>query len=304
MVQLAYKLHQVTHNTTTIKGITNETLTPGIEQYVMQGGGSLDPFNIVTEKADQKASFITEDLKVALDLSFLTPLAITSGALGKMYFRKLADGGVYAGANDILVTINKGMMYLKSISAKQFGHAAAQYEILPTFDGTNVPLLVTNASTAPTLERDTVLWGLGNLIINSTDIPNNSMDFDAGINVKPEGSKGYLFNTECFTISRNPMFTFQNFDLSRLIAAGISPLVGATSTGNVVVTLRKFTIGGGTHVADATEEHIKFTMTGAAITPTEIVGNSGALATIGLVIKPVYDGSNSLIAIDTTAAAT
>lgn len=303
MVQKAYKIHQLTIDADTIKGISDSNISSGIETFMMQGGGSLDPFHAVSTKADEMATFATSDLKVALDRSGMTPYKITGtgASLAKLYCRQLADGGVFTGgANDMSFIVNKGLVYLKSISAQQFATATAQYEVIPTFDGTNSPIVISDVATAPTLSRDDSLWTIGKVVVNGTAIPVVSINYDSGFLFDKKGSDGFLFNTEVFTLARNPTFTIGIHDVSRLKPAGISPLIGAYSGGSVIVYLRKYLNGGGM-VPDGTAEHIKFTMTGAQITSQGVTAQSGATANLELKITPIYDATNAIIVIDTAS---
>lgn len=307
MVQKALKaVHHILHNSVTYRGIVSSNFTSGIEQYNLQGGGAHDPSNVITTKNDQGYNFTSTDLKILLDVCGLAPVAITGVTTDtfKFYMRELADGGVFTGSTtDLIGTINLATMYLRNISATQFGGPAiATYDVVPKYDGTNSPIALTQG-TAPTLTRDAVAWGMGTLKINSVDIPIQSINFDMGLQMEKRGSAGLIYNTECFTVSRNPVIRFGILNALQLLPAGLSPLIGANAPGTVLFTFRKFAMGGG-FVANATEEHISFSIANAVISCQGTGGSGNGLAELELVVTPVYDASTAIIVMDTTAAIT
>ena len=304
MVQKAYKAGECSHNTTVIKGIIDSNFSPNVELFDLQGGGALDPFNNVSLKSDQTLGFTTTDIASFLDLCGIGGLAISGSALFKQYYRLLADGGtVTGGSTDVLLTVNKGLLSFGSISCQQFGYASLIANVTPTFDGTNAPIVVTATGTTPTQTRQTEVFTVGTLSANGTAVPIVSMNLDLGLRIEKIGSDGHPYNTECFIVSRNPKVSFGIHNLSNLIAAGISPMIGKVSGGNVIFYLRKMLLGGGS-VPNATEEHIKFTSSGGTFTVEPVSAGQNALANFNLVYTPVWDVSNAIFVIDTTAAIT
>jgi hypothetical protein len=59
-----------------------------------------------------------------------------------------------------------------------------------------------------------------------------------------------------------------------------------------------------TRIDDGTAQHIKFTFADAFVHPQARTGTRGQVATEGLMIQPTYDGTNDVVAIDTSSAIT
>lgn len=302
MVQKAYKMQMITHNTTTIKGIVDDNITGGITQEELRGGGTLDPFNVITVGSKPRVNFTTTSIKDYLDLCGIDGLAITGSALWKGYYRQMADGGTFTGGStDTLNTINKGVMYMNSINAPLNKVATLSATVIPTYDGTNLPCAFSNSATAPTIERDTIGWIGGPVKRNGTAIPAQGWTFDLGANYQVLGSDGLPYETECFLVSRSPKFTIPIHDMSLLTTSGA--LDGLAGT-NFTLYLRKQTIGGGTPVADATAEHIKFTVTVGASYIENVTSPTSGLVSANLVIVPVYNVTNAVVIISTASAIT
>lgn len=307
MVQKAFKsVHQILHNSVQYRGIVSQNFTTGIQTVALQGGGGLDPSNFVTTKVDHGFEFGTTDLKLSLDVCALLPVAITGSGSDtlKFYCRELADAGTMTGSTtDLVGTINKGTIYLKSITATLDGPAVANYVVVPTYDGTNAPIAYTQAA-ALALTQDTIAWFLGKVLINSVDIPIQSINIDFGLQMEKMGSgTGLVYNSECFTYSRNPKITLGLKNILHILPAGLSPAIGANSPGTILIYLRKFVVGGG-FVANATEEHISFSVAAAHITTQGSGGSGQSIADFSLEITPFYNASTAMWAMDTTAAIT
>lgn len=302
MVQKAHKLHQIVMNATTIKGIVDQKIINTVTQEVLQGGGSLDPYNIATLKSEQAISFGTKDLKVFLDLCGISGYTISSSAQGKLYFRQLADGGTYTGStNDTYILINKGLLHFTSISCQQFQAAVLSAMIIPTFDGTNLPCVLNNSTAAPTLARDTAVYTLGGLTVNGTAIPIQSANVELGLGLELMGADGSVYNTEVFIVRRNPKITCTLKDAQ--VMATIAPFLGKAVGGDVILYFRKYSMGGG-YVANNTEEHIKITVKDGQISSDGIDGNNGGIAGLGITITPAYNATDAIIGINTAAAIT
>lgn len=307
MAQKAFKsVHQILHNSVQYRGIVSQNFTNGIATLPLQGGGGLDPSNIITIKNDQTFEFSTTDLKLILDVAGLLPVPITGSGSDtfKFYMRELADGGTLTGSTtDLVGTINKGTIYLKSITVNLQGPAVATYVVVPQFDGTNTPCVFTQAA-AVALTRDVLAWGAGTVKINSVDIPFQSITYDTGFSMERMGTgSGLIYNTECFTYSRNPKVTIGLKNILHILPAGLSPNIGANAPGTCVFFLRKYTMGGG-FVANATAEHISFSFANAHLTCKGVGGSGQSIADFELEVTPVYDASTAMTIMSTATAIT
>ncbi len=306
-VQKAFKaVHQIVHNSIQYRGILNQNFTTGIQTQALQGGGGLDPSNMITTQVDTGFTFGLTDLKLILDVCGITPVAITGVSTDtlKFYMRELTDGATLLGSTtDLVGTITKGTIYLSKITVALNGPAVAEYIVIPTFDGTNAPIIYTQAA-AVALTQDVIAWGLGTVKVNSVDIPIQSITFDLGLNVVKMGAgSGLVYNTECFTTSRNPKVSFGLKNILHVLPAGISPAIGAVTPGTVVFYLRKFAMGGG-FVANATAEHISFSFAAGQFTCQGSGGSGQDIADFTLDFTPTYNHSTAMVVMNTATAIT
>jgi len=217
MVQKAFKLQMIKHNTTVIKGIVDSNLSGGITQEMLQGGGVIDPFNAITVGSKPRLTYTTTDIKTYLDACGISGLAITGSAIFYAYWRQMADGATFTGgANDTLATINKGVMHINSIGGGLNKIATLSSTVIPTYDATNLPVAITTNATAPTITRDDTAFIGGPMSINGTFIPTQGWTLDLGANYQVTGADGLIYDTEAFLVSRAPKFTIPNFNLQLL----------------------------------------------------------------------------------------
>ena len=100
-------------------------------------------------------------------------------------------------------------------------------------------------------------------------------------------------------MGRQPSITIRTAEALALNTFGLAGTAqGVTDS---VVYFRKKDEGG-TVVANATEEHISFTVDEGIITVDDVTGPHGDILGSQVVITPTYDGTNAIMAIDTTAA--
>ena len=129
-----------------------------------------------------------------------------------------------------------------------------------------------------------------------------SFDVEFGVDGRTEGGDSDIWDTFSRLRGFKPRLTVVGTDVEWWKSSNI-PLVGKLAThANTLVRLRKRSGTG--FVADATGQHISFTGDGLAYIQTGMSDQGDDAATITVEMPLRYDGTNSPLAISTTAVLT
>lgn len=256
------KLYAVRHNTTLIEGIVNQQVTPEVEHFLGRSDGQIDLGHVSVRGVRPALTFTTQDIAVALGLIGMGGLAVSAAADAglKMFFRQAAEGGGNATGNTALkLEMLKGLIVPLTLDVEQGGEASLNVMAAASWDGTNDPLTVTDTTAlqgTPSAGQG-ARFTLGPMKINGTAVAGvKRMRVNFGLDLFRESSDGELYPTWVGIRARTLELSFQVLARS-LVTTGIGGVIqGATAS---VAYLRKKSLGGGL-VANATAEHIAFTM--------------------------------------------
>ena len=250
------------------------------------------------------ATFTTEAIATALGLCGVVGLDIDSLTNGLIFYaQKHADGGTRtAGANHRKYVIKDGILLPQRLTCEHRGDASIEYMAAVTYDGSNDPITWTDNQSLPAGITDAERFTLGPVELESVTF-NSKLRFeiDFGIRAEPEAADSDIWDTIVSISQIQPTLRLRGKDPTWLAAASVPLLGKAVTHANTNVYLRK-RAAGGTFVADATEEHIKFTFASMATIETVFDASGNATGEIELVMPMIYDGSNTPITIDTTSA--
>lgn len=297
--QNIYKMTSIKHNSTVLKGIEDFSLDGGLTVEMLDGGGNVDSYNFIAAGSKQRINFSTKDIAVYLALCGINGLEISGSAKLYANFSKLANGGAAAGgSSDEVCTINQGVMYMKSISAPLNKAAVLSAGVIATYDGTNLPI-VWATGTADVSARETDGFFGGKVDFNGTAVDCQGWSFELNPNYAPAGKNGLIYETEVHLMKRAPRFVVPILDLS--VIRSLGPLQGLSGT-EIHLYLRKQTVNGGGAVADASTVHVKFTAKVGGAHIENINAPNGQFAQSNLVIIPVSNATDPIIAISTSSA--
>ena len=298
MALTAHKLQYVDFDGVVIDGVQSLGLDPNIAAVVAGGSGAPYNTHAGTRRTVPSLSAMTTDLKSFLDKVGLVGKAITTGDVLTTYWSLVAEGGQPNSAGSVheKIVINKGVIYPEMLSVDEDTDASLSFSALATHDGTNLPVVFTASQALPATESDVdVLWGLGPITILGSQV---------------EGIQGYTINFGNLARTRGsdgrPYAYHSSIDLHQptIEIRVLDPRVMRTFTllGTAQVTtpsalyLRKRALGGGP-VANATAEHIKFTITKGVIVPGPARADHPADVVGTLTIHPVYTPSGTVLPI-------
>jgi hypothetical protein len=220
-----------------------------------------------------------------------------------LYLQQLAEGATRtAGSTHMRMRVSEGILVPRAINASQGGIATMGLELLPTWDGTRDPIVLSTSAALVGTPSVGEAFTVGPAIINGAQIAGvESLTVDPGITVMPLGGDGGVWPTFICIQSRQPSIRVNVIDASVLSTFGIYGTVqGATDS---VFYLRK-KLEGSTNTADATAEHISFSVAEGMIQVGPLRGSHPGRVGAQLIITPTYDGSDAIIAISTATAIT
>ena len=285
-----------------ISQVSNVSLDTGIEQIIEAGGGEVDATFSAIAKQNAKITFTSSQLAAILALVGIGGLNVESDVTNdglEFFFQKIAEGGTRtAGATHLKLTMNKGMLFSRQISADQEKLATVNMEAIATWDGTNDPFVIEDNMALEGVAGVNEGFVSGPVKINGVTLEGvQEITIDLGIQeiVINDGVHASFAAIQ----SRRPVITIKTTDTVSMSTFGLAGTAqGATDS---VIYLRKVAEGG-TRVADATAQHISFTVDDGMITVNSVEASDGDIASSEVVITPTYDGTNAILVINTATA--
>ena len=301
MITKAYKLHTVGAGAAVIDGIQNYNINSEHQPVFGDGSGVVDPLFIATMLQEGSIDFNSLNLKAALDLGGINGLPITASALLTLFFKKYLKGGtIDPGPNHLKVTINEGLMIPRTLSGSQGSEATIQYDIRAITDGTNDPLVFADGQNLAGDPAEANIWTIGNVQINGVDLEVSDINVDFGINEFRLAGNGDAFPSFVSIENRQPTITIGSMDLSQL---GVIPARGIPLSEAMVFYFRKLAPGG-TRFSDVSAVHIKLIVNKGQVLTDNASASKGDQASSSVIIRPINDGVNDIIVLDTASAIT
>jgi len=292
-----YHGHQFTINAV---GIACDSLTvdPRITAFA-EGAGASSVNTISGMKMSEPIiKGTTRDIKALIDQVTAAGYVVTGASTSKViaYIAKEADGyGYTAGSTHKSITVNKGLVVIDSISARGTDAATASFTVYALFDGTNNPFVVASSVALPgTPAALSNIWVCGKANIDGTDYETQSIDLQIGPQVSLARKDGELYPRFVHIDKYDFKASIDTLDAAALELNGLCE--------DSILYFQKHSANTETRVAAATEEHISVTIATAYMQPKSASVPWPGQASFGVDLTPVYNGTDSTIAIDTTAA--
>lgn len=303
-----HTLYGVELASTTLGGIRGQAIETDTNVNADTSSGDIYVTHLAMNGQMVRARFDTTSLAVALGVCGLTGMAITDSDDVVMYAYKLAEGaGRAAGSVHRSYTFNEGIVVPRRITCSHQEDARIEYDVLPTYDGTNDPVVVADSAAVPTQGADNARFTIGGCTLESLAIGHiTSFELDFGILAEQEGADSDKWPTHVAIQEAKPVLRLRGTDIEWAKSTVIPTLQGKVVThANTTVFLRKRSAATATgFVANGTAQHIKFTFEGLAYIETIFDGRAegNPPAEVSLVMPLRYDGTNVPVVVDTAAA--
>lgn len=275
--------------------VENISFDPATEM-ALNTGATVDTIFAGALQSMATLTFETRALGTALGLIGFAGAKVDPVTL---YLPKLAIGGTLeSGSVHMSIALDNCACYLQSITASQGSEATASFIVLPTYDGSNVPVALATTAALPTVTQTASKYTLGPLEIGTTLYSIQDLTFNSGIDPIRIATRGEVWPRFNGVAQRKPTFTCSTHDLSLLDTlasdAGHSPL--GKSANAVNVYFRGLTNRGAPE-ADSAAKHLKVAMTQIFFQPGEVSASNDGAATLSLTGHAVWDGTNAIAAL-------
>jgi len=296
-----YKLSVIVTPAGQIRQLEDRSIDPGVEELVLKGDGKISPqfFSVM----EQRPMFRFSTTAIAATLTSLGVGFYTFSAAVDLYMAQLsASGGLSGAGAHKRITGTKGCLVPRRLRASHKAPAVIEYDgyFLST-DGVAAPISYAGAVSLPALTVADQAFTLGPASINGSALAAvESLEIDFGFGVLIEGGNGEVYPTFGGYEERAPVVIVRTKDPTLLAATGVMGLQqNATPS---VFYLRKMDPAGG-RIANATAQHVKFTITAAGFhRPGGIEEQDNRPTEAELISRPLDDGTNDILAISTASA--
>lgn len=306
-----HSLWAVEFNATLVGGITAQRVYMGNEVRVEPTAGEVYARHAAFVARRPGATFTSVNIAAllaqvpAMGLDIATLAAAAANGV-RFYAQKHLDGGGRAtGANHRRYEAVKGIAVLRTLTCDFGGDAALSGEVLATYDGSNDPVVETDAASLPAGITDAQRFTLGPITIGGVLLTQfRSLSIDFGLTVELDGADSDIFPTFASIMAVRRRITARGLDVEWLKSTNI-PRAGIVCThANTKIYLRKRTQDTAHFVVDGTAEHIKFTAAGLAHIDEAMNAQGSRGAESSLVVDTQYDGTNDPITVNTASAIT
>jgi hypothetical protein len=288
-----------------LAGVTNVTIPDEWDVRATKTGGDVYPRHIAAYSHTPRPTFRTVCLQDALDQIGLTGLALTYGGIN-LYAQKFAEGAMAAsGSVHRKYNITEGLAYPVRLTCDHRQDAEIEYGIIPTYDGSNDPIVETDSSALPTAPTDNERFTLGSVTIESIAVAQlTRLEVDFGAMAQGQSTDSDIYETHCMIREIRPTIRLTGTNIEWLKATAI-PRTGLVFThANTKLYLRKRGTGASAFVANGTAEHIKITAAGLAVITNPFDDQGDDPAQVQMELTVAYDGTNAPLVITTASAIT
>jgi hypothetical protein len=200
--------------------------------------------------------------------------------------------------------MRNGRLVLRQLQCQHRQDARISLEAFAiSSDGDADPMVITESLAAPTAATDPARWTIHDLTLE--DIAAGclqSINIDFGLTIDTTGCNSDVYDTLLDLTKVMPKITGTTKKTNILAAANIPIRGKAVTHANTLFQLRKRVRNTGSFVADATEEHIAITADGIAYVNKGFDGSNHEDGTADFTVDCTFDGTNTPLVWDTTAA--
>lgn len=298
-VSRLHGLYAVKIGATTLGGITRRNLRTASEIRQMATSGEVYARfgSLVAQKP--MAEFATLDLKNGLAACGITGTALTSGAPLLFYCQKQAEGGSRAsGSNHRILSMAEGIVIPRRLTCEHQGDAQLEYEALITYDGTNDPIVATDASALVAAPSDDYRFTLGKFSVTDDTAATFTfdqklrMELDFGVAAETHGADSDLWDTNCRIVEVLPSLTLTGKDIE-WFKSTVVPLIGRTIRHNGTEIILRRRLNRQTFYTNVQAQHFKLTIAGQAVIEQVANASGNGIDETSVRIPLQFDGTNA-----------
>lgn len=191
-----------------------------------------------------------------------------------LHYKALTDHGI-ASTTGERIRMMQGMLYWETISASHNGDATIVCRIVPTYDGTNAPLVSTSQTVAGS-STAAEHFGMGPVVLNGSVI-DGVIDVTIASNARilKKGTASEPWDRACYLVELSPVITIRTHDHDRWTTHGMTPteITASGSVGSGLEVYFRMKDENGVNVSAVSTVHPYVQMEGGLL---YVDGSSGA----------------------------
>lgn len=238
--------------------LTNARISTAMEDLIGLAAGHPYPLFTGAHTMKPEISGRSPAIETLLTATGLTGLDTSAGNTD-FYLKKATDLGIRvanATTGHLRFRATQGLLITQRITARHGQIAEAEFRYLPTWDGTNNPLVAAGSVALAGAEAGAEWFTLGPVSFNSVQIPGvEEVTYDFGIALYEEGSDGEPYLTFAGVKELNPVMVTVR---TKEATVWTSYTAEGTALANFTGYLRA-KAQDGINEANATAAHVKFT---------------------------------------------
>jgi len=286
-----YVLHGILlPGATWVTELADVTAAANVELLTGYAGGAVTPSFRGAQGARPDVTFSTPQIKTILDQCTDgdgVSMADYNEANVDLYYRlatAFGSRGAITDAEHLVVRARRSMMIWTQLEAKQGQPASIQCRIIPTFDGTNIPIVGIGSQTIPANLNVAEQFTLGPVELQGSGAWIDGVQgwtFAQGLEPDVDASDGDIYASHAGLGRGDPILTIDTPDVGLWEEYGVT---GVALTA-LAAHLRKRNVDLAANHADATECHIKLSATDDPCGFVHVVDSKGGVAdkaTLGL----------------------
>lgn len=236
------QLHSVqwVHGAGTLSITQLTDLSPGTNTQVMteRAAGNYHPqFAAVVEQSPE-IRFATPQLQsLFLNLSGFNRGFSTCAGASDLHYKALTAHSVASSTGE-RIRLTQGMLYWQEITAAHNRDASITCTIVPTWDGTNNPLVSSSQSTAGT-STAAEHFGLGPIYLNGSIVDGViDVSISSGAAILKKGVDSEPWPRVCYLVANAPMIRITTHAHARWTTHGLAPTEISSGSGGLDVYFR------------------------------------------------------------------
>lgn len=284
--------------------IVNSTLFDQVMASGFQGNpnvqrimadGEPDPTYAAVMSIEPRGTLTTTAINKALLVCGIDGLPITTGL--DIWLQKVGANSTRAtGASHAKISIDQGMVVPRRITATREQPATYELEVIGVSDDGTAPHSITAGAALTGSPTTNEAFTLGPCLINNTAVAGvQQIEIDFGIEVRVEYGDGGPFPRLVYIQARQPTITIRVLNAAAI--TGTSFINGQAIASATRVTLLKLTQNG----LRAGAGDVVVTANDGTVQVNTVGGDGTGPYLQEIVITPVYDGTNDVLAFSRTA---
>lgn len=266
-----------------VKQITDSSVMSGLNTVTESPAGHRYPMFLANDLIQPSLEFSSTQLKTLLGL--IPPGGIGIAAVTPYFKAAAATGNVARATTSHYKTqFNNVVACVQSIELNTQGPARARVQIMPSYDGTNAPVVYTGSVALPVSLVATELFTLGPTAINGTAVSGvKSVTINFGVQLVPEQTDGEQYPTFVHIDRIAPTVRIQTIAAVNWATYGLGGLALNGTTG--WATFARRYEADKSRYADNASQHLEWQASFGKVVPQGTTGRGVDLVTDDLLIQ-------------------